>query len=141
MNAINKATEAVEKGQAHVQDGIRTTIKQAEEFVSLGQGTFEAVVKSSQVWAAGVQDLAKQVAASAQTSLDETLATFKSLSSVKSPQEALELQTKLARSTLERALADSSRIGDASIKLFEQALAPLAARANVAVEKLNKTAA
>lgn len=140
MNAINKASDAVNQGQAQLQDGIRTTMKQAEDFVSLGKGTFEAVMKSGQIWATGVQDFAKQVAASAQASLDETLATFKSMASVKSPQEALDLQTKAARSALERALTDSSRIGEASIKLFEQTMAPLAARANLAVEKLSKPA-
>ena len=143
MNANPKTfqpTEGVEKVQTQIQEGFGATVKQAEELVSLGQGNLEAILKSGQIWAAGVQDLAKQVAASAQVSLDETLATFKALSSVKSPQEALDLQTKLARSALEKTLAESSRIGDASVKLFEQTLAPLTARATLAVEKFSKPA-
>jgi hypothetical protein len=64
--------------------------------------------------------------------------TFQALSSVKSPQEILQLQTKLASSALERTLADTGRIGDAAIKLIEQTLAPLAAKAGVTVEKFSK---
>jgi hypothetical protein len=41
-------------------------MKTAEEFVVFGQGNVEALVKSGQIWAAGVQDLTKQVAATAQ---------------------------------------------------------------------------
>jgi len=85
-----------------------------------------------------VQDLAKQFAASAQASFDESLATFKALSSVKSPQEALDLQTTLARTVLEKTLAETGRIGDASLKLFEQTAAPIAARATLTVEKFGK---
>jgi phasin family protein len=117
----------------------RTATKYAEEWVSLGQGNFDAILKSSQIWAAGVQDLAKQFAASAQSSFDESLATFKALSSVKSPQEALDLQTTLARTVLDKTLAETGRIGDASLKLFEQTLAPIAARATLTVEKFGKS--
>jgi phasin family protein len=117
----------------------RTATKYAEEWVSLGQGNFDAILKSSQIWAAGVQDLAKQFAASAQSSFDESLATFKALSSVKSPQEALDLQTTLARKVLEKTLAETGRIGDASLKLFEQTLAPVAARATLTVETFGKS--
>ena len=143
MNALPKSAqvvELVEKSQAQIQDGFRTTAKQAQEFMALGQGNIEAVVKSGQIWTAGLQDLAKQVASSLQASLDETVATAKALSSVKSPQEAVELQTKLASSAMEKVLADSSRIGEASLKLFQDALAPLTERATLAVEKVTKHA-
>jgi hypothetical protein len=63
------------------------------------------------------------------------------LSSAKSPQHALDLQTKLVRSALERTLAESSRIADASVKLFEQTLAPLTARAPLTVETFSKRVA
>jgi phasin family protein len=134
----SEVSEVVDKGQAQIHEGLRTTEKKAEEYMSAGHVTSDAVMKATQVWTAGVQDLAKQVAASAQSSLDEALATFKALLSVNSPQEALELETKAARSALERTLAESSRIGDTSIKLFEQTLAPLAARASQAVEKVKE---
>jgi phasin family protein len=141
MNAVPKAAqvvELVEKSQAQIQDGFRTTAKQAQEFLALGQGNIEAVVKSGQIWAAGLQDIAKQVAVTVQTSLEETTATIKALSSVKSPQEAVELQTKLATSALEKVLADSTRISEASLKLFQDALAPLTERATLAAEKVTK---
>ena len=117
------------------------TPMKVEELVSLGQGNFAALLQAGQIWTTGLQQLATQVAASAQASLGETLAVFTALSSAKSPQDALDLQTKLVRSALEKTLADSGRIGDASVKLLEQTLAPLTARATLTVETFSKRVA
>ena len=85
-------------------------------------------MKSGQIWAAGVQDLSKHLAATAQASFDESISTFKALTCVKSLKDAMDLQTAFARATLEKTLAESGKLTDASIKLTEQALAPITAR-------------
>ena len=77
-------------------------MKTAEELVSFSQGNLEAILKSGQIWAAGMQDLSKQVAATAQASFDETMSTFKALTSVKSLKDAIDLQASLARATMEK---------------------------------------
>ena len=66
--------------------------------------------------------------------------TFKALTSVKSLKDAFDLQASLARSTMEKTLAESGKLTDASLKLTEQTLAPLTARVSLAVEKFAKTA-
>ncbi len=133
-----QAAVGFEQTQARVKEGVEKVMKTAEEFVSFGQGNLEAAMKSGQIWAAGVQDLSKQVAATAQASFEETLATFKAMTSVKSLKDAIDLQSNLARSTMEKAMAESGRLTDASVKLTEQTLAPLAARVTLAVEKFAK---
>jgi phasin family protein len=125
----------------HAPDRIGLHTTTVGELVSLGQDNFAALLKAGQIWTTGLQELATQVATSAQASLNETLAVFTALSSAKSPQHALDLQTKLVRSALERTLAESSRIADASVKLFEQTLAPLTARAPLTVETFSKRVA
>jgi phasin family protein len=137
---IDKATAGFQETQAKVKENVEKAVQTAEDFVSFSQGNFEAVVKSSQIWAAGVQDISKQLAATAQASLEETLATFKALASVKSLKDAIDLQASLTRTTVEKALAESGKITDASFKLTEQALAPITARVTLAVEKFAKTA-
>ncbi|HEX2939814.1 MAG TPA: phasin family protein [Rhodopila sp.] len=115
-------------------------MKTAEEFVAFSQGNLEALIKSSQIWTAGVQDLSKHIASAAQASIEEGLSTFKALTGVKSLKDAVDLQTAFARSTLEKTIAESGKLTDASLRLTEQALAPLTARVTVAVEKLAKAA-
>ena len=135
-----KATEVLKPTQAKVKEGMEMAMKTAEEFVTFSQGNVEAVVKSSQIWTAGVQDLSKQVAATAQATFDETLANFKALTSVKSLKDAFELQASFARAAMEKAMAESGKLTDASFKLTEQTLAPITARVGVAVEKFAKAA-
>lgn len=137
---ISRATAGFTETQAKVKEGMDKAMKTAEELMAFSQGNLEALVKSGQVWASGVQDIGKQMAASAQSSFDETLSTFKALSSVKSFKDAFELQSNFARSTLEKTLAESGRLTDASVKLTEQALAPITARVSLAVEKFAKSA-
>src|SRR5271157_1194808 len=128
---------AAEKGQKQATQSMAKVMKTAEEFVSFNQGNLEALIKSGQILATGMQDLGKQVAATAQARLKESMATFKALGSVKSVKEAIDLQTTYARSSIEKAMADTSKLTDASFKLAEQAIAPLTARVTLAVEKLS----
>ena len=136
---MTKAAAGFTETQAKMKEGMEKAMKTAEEFVAFGQGNLEALLKSGQIWAAGVQDLSKQMAASAQSSFDETMSTFKAMTSVKSLKDAMDLQASLARSTLEKTLAESGKLTDASFKLTEQAIAPITARVSLAVEKFAKS--
>ena len=139
-DGMAQASAGVEQTQAKLKEGMDKAMKTAEAMVTFGQGNIEALTKSSQIWATGVQDLSKQVAATAQASLEETLNLFKSFGTVKSLKEAIDLQSSLTRSSLEKAMAESGKLTDASLKLTEQAFAPITARVNLAVEKFGKAA-
>jgi phasin family protein len=125
---------------AHATQNMEKMMKSAEEFLAFGQGNVEALVKSGQIWAAGMQDLSKQMAANAQSAMDETVSAFKALTGVKSLKDALDLQATLTRSTMEKAVTGSGQFADASFKLAEQTLAPLTARFQVAAQKLGTAA-
>jgi phasin family protein len=135
-----KAAVGPDVTQANVKQGMEKAMKTAEDLVAFSQGNVEAVMKSGQIWAAGVQDLSKQVAATAQASIDETMATFRALASVRSFKDAIDLQASFARATLEKTLTESGKLTDASFRLTEQALAPITARVTLAVEKFAKSA-
>jgi phasin family protein len=135
-----KATASFEATQAKMKEGVEKAMKTAEELVAFNQANIEAVVKSSQIWVTGVQDLSKHMAAAAQASLDEGMSAFKALTGVKSLKDAFELQSSFTRAALEKSMAESGKLTDASFRLTEQALAPITARVTVAVEKFAKAA-
>jgi len=120
--------------------GMKSMMKSTEDLVAFGQANLEAFVKSGQIWSAGVQELTKQMATSAKASFEDSMSTFKAMSTVKSVKEAIDLQSTFAKATLEKAMAESNKLTDASIKLTEQTLAPITARVTVAVETFGKTA-
>jgi phasin family protein len=140
-DGMTKAAENFEMTQAKVKEGMEKAMKTAEELVTFGQGNMEAVMKSGQILAAGVQDMQKKFAATAQASFEETIATFKALTTVKSVKDAFDLQAGYARAAMERSIAEGGKLTDASFKLTEQMLAPLTARVTLAVEKFAKPAA
>jgi len=129
-----------ETTQAKVKLGMEKAMKTAEELVSFSQGNMEAMIKAGQIWATGVQDLTKHVAAAAQASMEEGMSTIKALTSVKSLKDAIELQAAFARSAMEKTMTESGKLTDASMKLTEQAMAPITARVTIAVEKFAKAA-
>jgi phasin family protein len=139
-DGVAKASAGFEATQTKMKEGVEKAMKTAEELVAFNQGNIEALVKAGQIWATGMQDLSKHFAAAAQASLDESMSALKALTSVKSLKDAFELQSSFARSALEKSLAESGKLTDASFKLTEQALAPITARVTVAVEKFAKAA-
>jgi len=136
--AIESAS-ATEPAKSTITQGMKSMMKSTEDLVAFGQANMEAFVKSGQIWSAGVQELTKQIASSAKASFDESVSTFKAISTARSVKEAMDLQSTFAKAALEKAMAESNKLTDASIKLTEQTLAPITARVTVAVESFGKT--
>ncbi len=65
---VEKATAGLEATQAKMKEGVEKVMKTAEELVAFNQGNLEAIVKAGQIWATGMQDLSKHIAAAAQAS-------------------------------------------------------------------------
>ncbi len=135
---LSAAAVGFERTQTQVKDAMDKVLKTTEEVVAFNQGNYEAFVKSSQIFSAGVQDISKQFAATAQSSLDEGMSAFKALTGVKSLKDAVDLQSNFARTSIEKAMAESGRLTDVSLKLAEQTFAPLSARVTLAVQKFSK---
>jgi phasin family protein len=123
-----------------ITQGLNTMINNTKDFLAFGKANFEAITESGKIWAAGAQDMTKQVAGSAMTSYDESIALAKALSAVKSVKEAIDLQSTLGVASISRAAVDAKTLADTSVKLTEQAMAPLKARVVVAVGSLKKAA-
>ena len=136
LTAVADATRAsvseIPEIQKETKDSIMST---TEDFINHGQANVEAVMKSGQIWATGMQDLGRTFVESAQAQFDHTVATWKALAGTKSVKEAFDIQSTRARASLEKAVADTGRLTDASMKLAEQAMAPITARLSVATEK------
>jgi phasin family protein len=133
-HGMETATAGFEQVQVTMKEGVAKAMKTAEQMAHFSQGNVEAFVKSSQIMATGFTDISKLIAASAKASMDETMSTFKALTSVKSLKEAFELQQSFARTSMEKAMAESGKVTEHSLKVAEQAFAPLTARVNAAVE-------
>ena len=130
--------QAGAQAQAAAREGTQRMMKIAEEMFALGKGNLDAITRSSQIMSAGAQEMGQSVATAARDSVEETMDTVKAMAAVKSLKDAMDLQTGLMRSVLERAVSQASQMTDRSMKLSEQAFAPIGTQLSLAVEKFGR---
>jgi len=133
-----QARVAMEKGMEQVTKQAETFFKAAEEAAEFGRGNIEAFTKSAQLFAVGFQDIGKQVFAVSQALTDHAMESAKALAAVKSLKEAADIQAAFAKASMERSMSEAAKLQEASMKLAEQAYAPLTARMTLAAEKFGK---
>lgn len=127
---------AVETGVANANRAAEGMFKAAEEAVEFGRGNLEAMAKSSQTYVVGAQEIGRQTYGMVQALAEHALESARALAGVKSVKEAADLQAAYARGAVEKAMAESAKIGEASLRLVEQTSAPIAQRATLAVERM-----
>jgi len=134
-------TDAVTEVQAKLQTAYDKSASMVTEMTDLAKGNVEAVVESTKLFAAGVQDLGKSYADEAKSAYEIATADLKEMAAIKSPTELFQLQGKILRRNFENLIAATSKSTDAALKLANEAMAPISGRVNVATEKLSKIAA
>lgn len=135
------ASQARVKMEQGMQQMTKTTegfYKAAEEAAEFGRGNLEAMTRATQTLTTGMQDLSKQYFAMSQAMGEHAMESAKALSGVKSLKEAADIQTAFAKASMERTMAETTKLQEAAYRLAEQAGAPLAARMTLAVEKFSK---
>lgn len=116
-------------------------LKSYEELSAAAKDALDAVVASSEVLSQGLHNLGHTVYGLAQQSVDEGVALSKQLMAAKTLRELIDLQSTQVKAQLDRLLTEAPRLGDLSVKLVEDAVAPLNARVKAVVEKFTKPGA
>lgn len=125
----NRAKAAYEKAQAY-----------AGEMTEFNKGNFEAFVESGKIFASGMQTIARNEAEAAKGAFETTTTDLKALAGVKSPTELFKLQGEIARRNFDAAVAHYSKSAEVSMKLANDAFAPLSNRLSLAAEKASQAA-
>lgn len=136
----NTMTTAMSEIQTRAKAAYEKGTETAGEVTEFAKGNVEAVVESTKIFAAGVQDLGRTYVEEARTAYETMSADVKEMAAIKSPTELFQLQGKIVRRNLDAMIATSSKNTEALMKLANEAFAPLTGRVNVAAEKLTKGA-
>ncbi len=139
------ASEGVEKAismsQEHVAAAISTgadAFKGYEDVVSYGKDNVDAVMKSNAIFVKGIQDINKALFGLAQASLEDSVTATQKILGCKTAKEAMDTQAALARAGYAKAVQDSRKISDLSVKLADEASQPITKQINATVEKFTK---
>lgn len=128
----------VKAQQEQAEKASSQILKSYEEFSVLAKANVDAVVKSGTIVAKGAEEAGKQVAAFNQSSLEKSVATGKALLAVKTLQELVELQNAYAKAAFDSFVSESTKLQQLSVKIANEALAPINERVNVTVEAFSK---
>lgn len=129
--ALSAQKEQFEKATTQI-------LKSYEDVAVAAKENVDAVVASSTIVAKGAEVAGKQVAAFTQSSAETAVANGKAALAVKTINELFELQTSFFKTSVENFIAESSKLQELTVKIANDAAAPISARVNAAVEKLVK---
>ena len=139
------ASQGVEKAVAMSQEHVAAAIQAGaeafrgyEDVVSYGKDSVDAVMKSNALFVKGFKDINQALFGLAQASLDDSAAATKKILGCKTVTDVIDVQTEMARAGYARAIEDSRRITDMSVKLAEEAAQPLTKQVSATVEKFSK---
>ena len=104
------------------------------------KGNVEALVESGKILGAGVQDMARGEFEAAKGAFETATADLKAMAAVKSPTELFKLQGEIARRNFDAAVARASKNAEVSVKLANDAFAPISSRMSLAAERLSNAA-
>lgn len=133
---IDEATEAAEhaktftldrlqQAQAKMQEGVSAAMAYWQNSMAFGQSQLTALMQSSQIMATGLQEISKEIAASNQATIEDSVAFTKSLIAAKSPADAAKLQAGFVKATLEKGVAHNRELSQATVELAKQAARPI----------------
>ena len=137
---IESAQTTVHEMSSKLSEGMSRAGETAREMFDFQRGTVEKMLEAGKIYGEGLQSLASHVASVSRENFEETVSTMRSIAGTRSITEAVRLQNDLARTITSRTLTETSKLVHDYLKVAEQAVAPLTARAQEAAEKLAKAA-
>ena len=139
--APNHKMESIMKsGQEAVAKQMETTLKtaaaQMEKCACVGKSNMEAVTQCSTIMAKGFEEMSKNMMGWMQNTMEQGMTASKQMLSVKTLRELVDLQTEFMRGFMDNSMAETTKLGEISTRVANQAIAPISARVNEFVETI-----
>ncbi len=144
-NGAKAASESLEKAVAASKEQADAAAKASadvfkgyEDVIAYNRRNVEALMEVSTIWLKGVQDINKEASALANASFEQGVSATQQILDCKTVEEVIALQSDLAKANYDKAVAESRKISEMSIKLAEKTAAPIAVRVNETVANFSK---
>jgi phasin family protein len=109
-----------------------------EELADLGRENMAAVLRANATLTSGLEAIGKEVILYARSSFEQAAETATALLGAKTFEDVFQLNSEFAKSNFERLLERSTKLSEMSVKLANEALAPLGGRVEATIHKLAK---
>ena len=135
---VEKAVAMSEEQFAAATKAGAEAYKGYEDVIAFSKSNIDAFVKSNEIFSKGFKEINSSIMQLAQANLEETVAVTQKLMGCKSVTEIVEIQSTVAKSQYEKAVVESRKISEQTVKFAESASKPIAERVTVAVDTLSK---
>lgn len=112
--------------------------KSFDDLTAFNKANVEAAVAAGTLMGKGMEDLGKALFEFSKISTDNAVATLKAIMTAKSVREVVEVQSEFSKAAFDGMLAESAKLSEMSVKVANEAMAPINARVNATVEKFAK---
>ena len=126
--------------QLQVLKMVQNTFTNVDEVQAISKANVEALVKSSQIVAKGVEDLSKAIFSYAQASVQQSVDLGQAYAGVKTLKDLTDLQNKTTQKSIESMVAEGTKLSEISVKVANDAFEPINARISELVRKVSKSA-
>jgi phasin family protein len=136
------AVKGFDKSTAFTREQVEKAFPQAvgkfDEATAFAKESLDASFASADIATKGFDALAEEVAAYGKKAAEASFANVKALSSIKTMQDLLEVQTGFARAAFDTAFAGATKMAELAVKTANEAVEPIQTRVAKAVEKYGK---
>ena len=140
--AMKASTEGYEQAISMTKDQVEKAsaafFKGYDEVATLNKQNVEAMVKAGDVLTKGCETVGKAYFDFAQASAEASVEATKAMMGAKTVKDFVDIQSDFARTSFDNFMAESSRLSEMTVKLANEAFAPLQAQVNATFEKTFK---
>jgi phasin family protein len=122
-------------GTQAFKDAIEKSLTALSDMNTHSKSNLEAVVASVTAATKGAETLGAHALAFSKKSMEDQVAAAKALTSARSVQEVVELQTSWAKTTMEAYMAEMNKASEIVAASVKETMTPINARVTAAVEK------
>jgi phasin family protein len=117
------------------------SMKSITEMNEFAKGNLDALIASAKAATSGAETLTAAVVETSKKNFDEAQEMVKALATVKTPNEAMQLQSDFAKAQFEKTVAAWSHMSETMLKVTGEVFQPLSSRMAVAAETVKKAMA
>lgn len=133
--------QVVEMTKEHVEKTSTAALKGYDDVAAFNKESMDAFAKAGEIWTKGFEDFGKACFEFAQGSAQESVEAAKSMMSAKTITDVVDAQSAFAKSSFDKAVAESTNLSELSMKIANEATAPIQAQFSAVAQKFVKSAA
>jgi phasin family protein len=111
-----------------------------QEITAIGQANLDALIQANSILTKGIEEFSKEFLSLTKASLESAAAASTAILAAKSLKDVVALNADFTKAQYESMLANSTKLGELSVKVATDSVAPIKARFETAIEKAKAVA-